>query len=513
MDVKMDRNFSEEFVKKFISLDSKVGAKWDNKLPLFDHFFLVGAENLDKINDVSVIYSFPDKEAKNTYPADTLLFPTEKPKPFSIKNVDQMIHHVSTPNSIQEKLAFVKISGDSVTYSYSLVFQCSPFTRPSFVSTDLNLQLPKFIKETTVPAMNYAFVFVTKHPFPDLFFQLLKLLLIKETKIRSDKKNLKFFTKIGADLNPLDDPMDFWPLSSHFTRELILKKLLEVTLPTFGESTKIGTDELGYFSYTVPTLPFFRAPLLQFSSPAILEWIDYNTFNKLITAILLENFVAVVGNNLTKISKAVIYLSQVTTPFAWTCPVSSLVPPIMHDILNSPTPMLVGIPLSQISIIPEHYIIVNLEKKTVTFPEDFPLYSWNNAFENIFNIHLRGRTAKRNFIYFHTELCNLIETQIAVPLCQSIMTILDDNPRSMLDRERFISQFQDQDKPFVKQFLEAQHTILLVSHVCSRKTERASKGDLLGSNPLENLASQDKILVWDEDSQIDLRSAVYLPYM
>ena len=508
----MHKNSSEEFAKKFISLDSDSGSKWNHTMPLFDNFFLVGAPNFDKIKEISVIYSFPDKQAKNTYPPDTLLFPGEKSKNFTIKNHDQLVQHISTPNAVQEELAFVRIDGDTVTYSYSLVFQCSPFTRPSFVSPDLNIQIPKYIKETNIPSTNYAFVFVSKHPFPELFFSLSKLLLKKETSLRSEPNNMKIFTEVGADLSPVDDPMDFWPLASHYLREKILQNLLATKLPSFGESVAIGTNRLGYINFTVPTLPFFREPLLNFSAPSILEWIDCRLFNKLITAIMLEQFVAVVGNNLTSISKAVVYLSQVTTPFPWTCPVSSLVPPIMHEILNSPLPMIVGIPLTEIHLIPEHYVIINLEKKTISFPEEFPLYSWNNGLETIFNLHMKGKASKRNFIYFHSELCNLIETQIAVPLCQSIVTKLDDNPRSMLDKERFISQFQEQDKPFVQQFLDTQHAILIVSHVCSKKTQRAVKGDLIGSNPLDIPDSTDKIIIWDEDGQIDLRSSVYLPY-
>ena len=485
--------------------------RWTNAMPLFDHFFVVGPPEFQNTTKNEVLYSFPDRKAKNEYPADVLLFPVGKQKNLNVKNSESLTKHISSPNKIVDKLAYIKIDGDAVTYTFSLVFRVSPFSRPSFLSTDLQKECIKYSKISIIPSALCALVFVTKHPFPSLYFSILEKFLSAEAKVRSESKNMQIL-RDGILPNPNDDPMEYWPLSTHFEREKTLKTLLEIRIPNSGDTSFIGNEFIGFTEFSTPSGPFFRMPLLEYSTDAILEWIDFQSFNKLVNALLLEQYpVAVVGNNLTNITKAVVYLSQATTPFPWTCPISALVPPILHDLFNSPMALIAGVPLSDIDIIPDYYIIINLEKKTIMFPEEIPMFSWNNMLENIYKLY-KGKNETKQYAYFHTELCNLIETQIAVPMCQSIITVIDENPRSSFDKERFVSEFHESDRDFMKHFLDAQHTSYLIEHLCSKKTQRAINGDVIGSNELEK-DEKHKVVIWDEDSQSDLRSVVYLPYM
>ena len=66
----------------------------------------------------------------------------------------------------------------------------------------------------------------------------------------------------------------------------------------------------------------------------LLKWIKLEDFLHLISSLLLEKSIFVVGSNAEEIIKTTAFLPQLISPFLWVCPLISILPPNLEEILE-----------------------------------------------------------------------------------------------------------------------------------------------------------------------------------
>ncbi|KAL2893508.1 DENN domain-containing protein 4C [Bienertia sinuspersici] len=195
----------------------------------------------------------------------------------------------------------------------------------------------------------------------------------------------------------------------------------------------------------------------------------------LLSGVLLEKQVIVVGSNLGVLSAVVLSIIPMIRPFEWQSLFLSILPAKLIDFLDAPVPIIVGIKTkpADFKIKTANLVLANVTKDQVKtcsmplLPRRKELYSELRPIHAALAGHFR--TAEKHPVYKYNEeqaedatrflnvMKRYMESLCADLRSYTITSVQSNNDRvSLLLKDSFIDSFSSRDRSFIKLFVDTQ---------------------------------------------------------
>ena len=184
-----------------------------------------------------------------------------------------------------------------------------------------------------------AYCFISKYPctrfFLDAILQILNLMKVSKMKLQSEQ-NSDCFSKIDTDF-----------VKNFFANDL--NKILEMIMNAHKNITFDSILDIKDIKF--PFEVVFQVPDFNRSFYLEVDWVSSyglsnlkdESFAFILMALLLENPIVFVSENLGLLTSTLMTFLSLISPFKWHYPVVSNLPQDLMQILESPVPILVGI--------------------------------------------------------------------------------------------------------------------------------------------------------------------------
>ena len=468
----MKRNNHDEEEEEFEREDEDDKNAWDLSAPIFEDFFIIGP---NKNNKLQTLYHFPNKKTDQEY--SVFLFPEGiemEPKTYAKHRHVKL--QFATENPILDNIIYYKVEGSHPTFVYATIFVANPFSYPAITKPYV---LDNLIQYKTnfqnVPSYKCAFAFVTKHPFHDLFFGLLKTLLQLEYTTRNTKQNLRILNPnfiIDSHFNPFD----YWPCRTYTAREDFLNSLYITNLPVFGESfgLKFNIANFKDFSWTMP-----EREVIEFCPAAVgfnpfMSWVQANEFVRLVESVLLGCYIIVYGDNYSEITRTVSFIPQIIAPFSWSYSVLAFVLDV--EFFGSPVPYIAGtyrkyLENADRDFLPEDVIFIDVDNHTIDFPEANCKMPCHDdliiSIKPLFTVNIDFSIVQGILKLTQSR----IMSTIIAPMEEALECRLDIKlPGSRFKIDQYNKHFKGDDLAFVERLEESQNFNCLTNKLCRINT-------------------------------------------
>ncbi|KAK8870646.1 hypothetical protein M9Y10_008533 [Tritrichomonas musculus] len=461
---------------KFTAEDGRQWSEWEPSNPLFEKFFILGPKSFDANDEeISVLYECPEKCASDLSVQQFLFIEDVKLPDISFPSNFQKEGYFCTVNTIYDKAIFFKNDTGTPIYIYCLRFIASPFTRPSQLTNDnVFIELENYRNSEKIPQKLFALCIESSHPFYKLYFMILKRILQFEAKSRISAQNL--YTGYDS-FNDIQHDM-LWPNSSYIVRESFLQQLQTMLLPCYNEQLIIYSNGVQDITFRMPPIEDVSFSIALWSYKPLLKWIKLEDFLNLVSAILLEQSIVIIGSKQEDIIKAAAFLPQLISPFLWVFPFISILPSNLLEMLNSPMSSIIGMLCSLKNYIPSDFIIIDLDDHKITFPNAIPKLPYHKELKTELNKNSylfkrkKDSLSKKSTLELLNILKKFIQEKISNPVIKSILTNLasDENEGSMFVSQLYFKFFKEKYHPFIQKLIHTQLFNAFKEQNCRNKT-------------------------------------------
>ena len=478
--------------------DNEQSQGWDITKPLFNQFFIIGPQEFkDKPKSLynqnshidftpTTLYQYPEKSEPKKYGDLIMPFGTKINDSQQLSTRDSKIEF-SSQNEILNDVTFYKVDGNDPVFVYAIIFRATPFSLPAFLNP-LLLDLLILFRDSKIntPVFKCAFVFETVHPFHSLFFRLLRTMIKFEFQVRNTKMNLKILNK-GFVIPYNWNASEYWPCSTFFSRLDFLNSLYKTSLPVFGETIAIKFNDriVPDFTWRMPERNVIAYSPAEVGYKEIMSWINLENYISLMEVTLLSYPIAVLGNNISDITKTVSFIPNIIMPFVWSNPVLSLAPKEQTaDFLNAATPLIVGAfsEYADGQSIDKDYTLIIIENKEIAFFKDPPqipgrkelLSALEKHFDTLKN-HINFDTVKSIFKITQDHIYKFITKKMES--CLEYKTI-DGKSGTIFDQDKYFTLFSKDELDFITEFFDSQNFKTCVSKLCYINTSIRKGNDM-----------------------------------
>ncbi|EAX96902.1 hypothetical protein TVAG_272300 [Trichomonas vaginalis G3] len=475
---------------QLLNFTAEDGDKWESwhaYAPLFEEFMILGPEDLAVNPHPKVLYHFPeDSQTEHNALAKFLFVDGE-----NFRNIDISTDHLadielSSDYPEREQIVITRGEAGRTTYIYCIRFRGSAFSRPAVNNENLLDDAHFYRSIKVMPSCMFAFCIVSYHPFHSLLFHILNLLLDIETKYRISSYNLNsaahlsYYRKSGKGADIV-----FWPESTIEFRKECLETFYQASLPMYGETICLCMSGSRPIFWRMPKREDIDIQFACWGISTLLDWISLDDLITLLSFLLLENYFAVVGTNIEAISKITTVLPQLILPFFWTSPVISILPKDLLALLDSPVPTILGIYSKFRKLIPSHYVIIDIDKKHISYPNEpmlkLPKHKFlRNMLAPIYEAGQMNVGIAQNILRIISEF--IIDTIVKQVISALITKVNEKNTEgTMYLPDLFYSVFDKEDLPFLKKMNETQYFVAAREQLCRMKTSINSNNQSFSS--------------------------------
>ena len=495
----MNHKSINEKLSNFIAEDGNKWEGWHFSAPLFEDFYIIGPKSFGLDPKPTILYHFPEETKGDQSFLHKFVFVDGLHwENISAKTDQEAEFHLSSEYSEREEIVVTRTEAGKTTFIYCLRFRGSAFTRPAIKDEELLEDAAFYRKTGLLPSCKFAFCFVSIHPFHSLLFPFLNLLLDIEIKYRISAMNLYTVARnaqyrksgVGADIV-------YWPESTVDFRTACLKQLYTSILPTFGEQICFCFAGSRPTYWKMPKRQDVDFQFAEWGIKALLDWISLADFLTLLAFLLTENYIAVVGSNVEQISKCVTVLPHLIRPFFWTCPVISLLPADLTDILDSPIPTILGLHLRYSQYAPASALIIDLDHHKLILPQDSPAIKLprESTIASLLAPLWESRINEMPLSVCTTVLritFEFITDSLVKPNVNALVTKVTEEGTigTIFIPEVFYSFFSQSDKDFLDRIMETQLFMGAREQLCLMKTQYTD----LSQEKLSHLVTQSGII-------------------
>ena len=446
--------------EQFVPEDGRAWEQWDSNDPLFEHFCILGPKSFHGSAKPVCLYEYPKTDKPEHYVEKFCFVDGLKFANLKLPDLTDIQTHVIRPNPNQEEVLFMNAGTEKSMFSYCLRFRASPWTRPALIDDAYEDDVRFYQERGLYPTCLFAFCFVSTHPFHSLLFGVLRALVEWEAKARAESENIYFM------MGPREVSKDmkfkyFWPDCVVQSREAVLKALQEVRLPQFGVDLelKIGDEgrQIG-MNWRMPVKEELHLQMAIWGKSPLIDWITVDDLLKLLAAVMLENYIVVLGHRTVNVIHTVTLIPQLISPFVVTSPVITMLPPDMFELMESPMPSIVGICAKFRPKVPEGRVVIDLDNKVISFPDILRLPRAKNlkmVLEPIWGTRDRefGRSTAETIIRLIHEF---METEFSAAIMRSMVTkaCKDGAEGTRFVPELFLPLFSAKEKMFIESWME-----------------------------------------------------------
>ena len=469
----------------FVPFDAKDKNEWDLSAPIFEDFYIIGP---DKNGEAANLYHFDQNMREDTF--FKYLMPDGcKLREISLPSSRKAKLLFASENKILENIVYYKVDIDSHPFFiYATMFEATPLSFPALLNDYVFKQLRYYTKNfSKVPVYKCGYLFVSRHPFKDLFFGLLKVLLQLESLTRNTKINLFLLSnnQKSNDVIQRIDPLTYWPYTTKTVRDEFLNSVYLTNLPVFDESIGIQFNFSSIpFTWQMQSknlIPFLPAEL---GFDPIMTWINVHDYVHLLESVILAKHIVVIGSNYCEITKTVSFIPQIMAPFTWSGQIFSFIPNDMMDIFDYPSPYIAGAYAtdfekyrSEINISDMNVeVVINMDERIIEFISDTPGVSMTESADFIDSISaLFDDSQNRQNFYFTMTILKLTQSHIfhtiTKPMENALECRLDvEHPGTRFIEEKFKEQYSKDNLLFIDNLLHSPNFDILISQMCRVNT-------------------------------------------
>ncbi|OHT14836.1 hypothetical protein TRFO_14790 [Tritrichomonas foetus] len=465
-----------ESLSQFTANDGSKWSKWDRSNNILDSVFIIGPTSFDEKDefDISMLYEYPndninDLSIKHFIYEDKLSFPD-----LNIQNQCILEAHFCSENDVIDESVFMHNESGNPKYIYCIRFSASPLTRPAQLNNEnVFLELEDFRKQTVLPIRLFCLCLISSHPFCNFYFQIMRRILQLEAKARTSAQNIYMTSCAYKVVNH----HLLWPNSSFLIREQFLNLIRNSFFPFHSEKLVLFSSGLDVIEFKMPSSEDVNHMISLWSFSPLLEWISIKDFVLLLTVLLLEQYIVVIGQNFGDIVKTVSFLSQLIHPFTWICPTISLLPKKLFDVMESPMANIIGLFAKYKNKIPDNYVILNLDDHSLFVPKSFPSIPNLDIFISMIDPLFTARKTElitQNLALTIFRIINdFIESIFTNHIVKSILTKVGNNSYegSMFIPNIYFGGFNQGDHEFVRQLTSTQYFSAYIEQCCIKKTQ------------------------------------------
>lgn len=361
--------------------------KWDQSTPIFEAFWVIGPEKWEEGAKAKILYAPSEEQYSSARQKGIEALVFQGSANFKLEKVptgQERLMYMARKNEVTNRVVFCPQEGVSVRFLYCTVFRASPLTQPGGLVPQCVEAFKQYRKESKIPTCDFAFCFLSSHPFSDLLFAIHDQLLEMEALSRSTDDHKDFLTSNTTKTD--------WPSTIDTLRSQFLRALQATRLPGFGSRLSIRIANSPPYIWEMPTAKDVANSLVTFGARPLLDWISWDQFVMLISAALRVYSIFVISDNVSDRSKTVAFLAHLIDPF----PVCSSITPMFKDevagdYVDSPMPIIGGFTPAQIQMDQCRYCdfigrdkdgtldvvlcrrrqcLIHLDTKTVVIPSD-----------------------------------------------------------------------------------------------------------------------------------------------
>lgn len=494
MDPKKKNSMSSLFhqLSNFIAEDGEKWDSWHINAPLFEEFMILGPKDFAEDVKPTILYHYPEDTPTEYGSISRFIFVDGQ----HFRNIRIASDHEADINLSydypeREQVVITKGEAGRTTYIYCLRFRGSALSRPAIDDQNLVADAHYYRSINLMPSCMFAFCFISFHPFHSLLFPILNFLLDTETKYRISSYNLmtaahlSHYTKSGKGADIV-----FWPESLIDFRKECLHTFYQTSLPMYGENLCFCMGGTRPLFWKMPKCEDIDSQFAYWGITALLDWINIDDFITLIAYLMAESYVTVVGSNIESLSKVATVIPQLIRPFFWTSPVIPILPYDLLDLLDSPVPTIIGLHNRFVSHVPKYSVVVDIDSKTVKYPEGpklkmpkddilkamlVPLFKAGFGQMNI--------GIAQNILRICSEF--ILDTIVKQVITSLITKVNEKNTEgTMFIPEIFYACFQPSDKQFLQMMNDAQYFVAAREQLCRIKTKTSTLGQPLAPLPM-----------------------------
>jgi hypothetical protein len=135
------------------------------------------------------------------------------------------------------------------------------------------------------------------------------------------------------------------------------------------DEIKIYVNETNFLIWSSLSIDELNSQFMIWSYKPLLTWIFGKTLLRLAFALLLEPRVLVYGDVFEDIVKTVLFIAQLISPFTWMTPLCTIFVAKDEAILDSVMNSMFGCIAMPPPVLFESYLVIDLSKKMITFPQ------------------------------------------------------------------------------------------------------------------------------------------------
>lgn len=370
--------------------------KWDQSTPIFEAFWVIGPEKWEEGAEAKILFAPSEEQysCARQKGIETLVFQGNANfKLEKVPTAQERLLYMTSKNEVTNRVVFCPQEALSVRFLYCTVFRASPLTQPGGLVPHCVETFKQFRKESKMPMCDFAFCFLSSHPFSDLLFAIQDQLLEMEALSRSTDDHKAFLTS--------NTTRTEWPSTISTLRTQFLRAIQETRLPGFGTRLSIRIANNPPWIWEMPAAKDVANSFVKLGAHPLLDWISWDQFAMLISAALRFYSLIVISDNMSDRSRTVAFLAHLIDPF----PICSSITPMMKDesadgMLESPSPMIGGFTPAQIQrdryrycdligrdkdgkldegLCERRQCLIHLDAKTIVFPSDLKPIPFHKA--------------------------------------------------------------------------------------------------------------------------------------
>ena len=432
----------------FTSLSIFGWCLWDaNKTPRI--LFRLNKDEDDHVAKVVCRCCFSDhpqpREARIRYSDDTDL------KQVAMRGYD-------SANQAKFTLYFQELPA---SYCYCCQLEVSPFTIPSVCHDKSFGEIMETVKDGFVPQSLICIVIHAKVARRGLYYNVIDWLLQCEHMVRLDV----FFRSFGSS-------ECVWPQKKMFHR--FLKHVQMFPFDPEANECEIHEGPFPSFKWIGDeTVPRPELAVVRDCVNMFIDHVDVNGFLTLISGLILEFPIYVLGKEKTLVSDTIMALTFMVYPLQWIMPVISLLPEEMHELVDSPVPSLIGTCGNVTPKLP-NALIVDLDappNKAVRSVSPVPHIPDDGTLMQELTWYMEHMRKDR-----FTAICCIVSAiedkirNLLEPVPRSIVSDFTSKQQTRFMIELFLANFEKQDRHFMRLMRETQMFEYHLNRECRRQS-------------------------------------------
>ena len=447
---------------------------------VIERIYFTGRSPWDESGEAQLFYTIPF-DSTLTDPISSICFPHEaivKKKKIN-SNSEFILNVIDSPNN--DELEFFCLylpSRIEAPYFYCCKFKGNPFTMPT-LSHELNLEdIFDLCQSNLIPISDMCISIQSKFPNHELYYNLLKWIIQCEKIGKFPLTNfidiylqkLDYFTSL-QDETLIDSPENIWPNKHRLALSTLMGIIIKKPIPDIGY----------YFNIDIPPFPkfsWFRSNNfnkidLLFSLnnlEKLISKINIKTYLQILTSLLLEKTILVYSKNINILTSIITTFHYLIKPLNWVSATIPILPDKLIDLLDSPSPTLIGIDWIP-NDISDNIVFFDVENSILYNPPNY-LTPFNNILMDRLNEYWNNLNIES--LKWILNLTNFSIKELIAPIKVSINTDFSqtDNTGSRFLLELYLKNFLQEFRPFILKFSQTQLLQFHIELECKKCSER-----------------------------------------